>query len=329
VKVTPSTKATPLSTLVDDYLAACRARGLSPKTVKESYGYSLRGVLLPWAEREGISEPADLTDKALNRLSNELQDAGGTRGALAPASVHTYMRGINHLLNWAREQGDEVTGRAQLPRLPKRLPDILSRDEIQTMEDAAATERDKLIIRLLGDTGVRVGELVALRPRDLTERDRKFFIKVQGKGSKDRYVPVSPWVYRRLERFATKGRPKGAADRLFLGLRRDRRSKDYEPLTTSGAAQLLRTAAEFAGIEKRVYPHLLRHSFASWFLAKGGNPILLAQILGHSSLTMILTTYSHLSPRGRLRRHAQDAHGGRGVAPPVDWPLAGGIRPHI
>jgi len=65
-------------------------------------------------------------------------------------------------------------------------------------------------------------------------------------------------------------------------------------------AQLLRTAAWNAGIEKRVYPHLLRHSFATWQLSRGMNPIQLAQILGHSSLAMIQTVYAHLSP--------QDAH---------------------
>jgi len=286
------------STVLDDYLYACRARGLSAKTVKESYGYPLREVLLPFCAREGITDLSQLTDKALNRLSNELQDVGGKRGPLAPASVHTYMRAVNHLLNWYRATGEDAPGHAQLPKLPKKLVDVLGRDEIAAMENAAASERDKLIIRLLADTGIRVGELVALRPKDIFESNRNHYIKIQGKGSRDRLVPV-PRLYRRLERYAAQIQAHGHANesaRVFRSLRHDRRSGAYEPLTTSGVAQALRTAAWNAGIEKRVYPHLMRHSFATWQLSKGMNPIQLAQILGHSSLAMIQTVYAHLSP---------------------------------
>ena len=73
---------------------------------------------------------------------------------------------------------------------------------------------------------------------------------------------------------------------------------DYEPLTRSGVSQLVTTLTAQAGVEKGVYPHLLRHSYATW--ARGMNPVQLAQILGHSSLAMIMNVYAHLSP--------QDAH---------------------
>ena len=82
-------------------------------------------------------------------------------------SVHAYIRAINHFLSWANREGEPVAVKAQLPRLPKQLVDVLSREEIQAMEDAAQTERDKLIVRTLADTGIRVGELVARRPSDL------------------------------------------------------------------------------------------------------------------------------------------------------------------
>jgi integrase/recombinase XerD len=67
-------------------------------------------------------------------------------------------------------------------------------------------------------------------------------------------------------------------------------------MTESGVLQMLKAAGEVAGIEKNVYPHLLRHGYATWYQQNGGNPILLAQQLGHSSLRMIQTTYSHLTP---------------------------------
>jgi site-specific recombinase XerD len=109
-------------------------------------------------------------------------------------------------------------------------------------------------------------------------------------------VPA-PKVFRRLRVYIERGRPKDAvSNRVFLSHGRRPNGGDYEPLTTSGVDQLVRNAAEPAGITKRAYPHLLRHSFATWRLSRGMNPIQLAQILGHSSLTMIQAVYSHLSP---------------------------------
>ena len=68
------------------------------------------------------------------------------------------------------------------------------------------------------------------------------------------------------------------------------------PLTKSGVEQMVRTVADVAGIRKRTYPHLLRHSYATWALNRGMNPIMLAQVLGHSSLAMIQRTYAHSTP---------------------------------
>jgi integrase len=87
-----------------------------------------------------------------------------------------------------------------------------------------------------------------------------------------------------------------AIDRLFLSVRRDRRIGEYEPLTNLGIQQLVRNLAELAGVHKRVYRHLLRHSYATWALNHGMNPIMLAQVLGHSSLVMIQRNYAHSTP---------------------------------
>lgn len=285
----------PLANLVEDYLAAARARGLSRSTLENSYGYPLRHVFIPWCDGEGIRQLSEVSPRSLDRLSAQLLDTGGKRGELSRHSVHTYMRAINRFLTWAKEEGEEVDARAQLPKLPKQLIDVLSRDEIQSMEDAAKTERDKLIIRILADTGIRVGELVGLRTTDIVQRDRNHFLRVRGKGSKERLVPI-PQLYRRVQRYAERSRPLDASsNRVFISHRRGP-AGEYQPLTTSGVLQLLRNVAQEARIEKRVYPHLFRHSYATWALSRGINPIMLAQILGHSSLAMIQNVYSHLSP---------------------------------
>jgi integrase/recombinase XerD len=295
--VKTSAPAPALVTLVDDYLAHCRARGLAPNTVNQAYRYPLLGVLLPFCEREGIADVARINARVLDRLSAQLLESGGQSGQpLSPHSVHSYSRAINHFLSWAKKEGEQVDAKAQLPKLPKRLVEVLSREEIQRMEHAARTERDKLIIRLLADTGLRVGELLGLRTNDLVEQNRNYYLHVRGKGAKDRLVPA-PKVFRRLRVYIECGRPKDAvSNRVFLSHRRRPNGGDYEPLTTSGVDQLVRNVAESAGITKRAYPHLLRHSFATWQLSRGMNPIQLAQILGHSSLTMIQAVYSHLSP---------------------------------
>jgi site-specific recombinase XerD len=295
-----------IATLVDDYLTACRARGLSPKTINEGYGYPLRGIFLPFCAEQHITEPSALTSKVLDRLTSHLLTKGGVRGQLSKHSVDSYARAINNFLNWAAGEG-ELTAtinakgntrssvKAQTPRLPKRLVDVLSKQEIQSLEDAAQTERDKLIVRLLADTGLRLGELVGLRTTDVVRRGREVYLQVRGKGERDRLVPINR-LQHRVERFIQHGRPKDSlSDHLFLASRRHG-AAGYEALTTRGVHQLIRTLGQKVEIGKRVYPHLLRHSFATSALAGGMNPIQLADILGHRSLVMIMQVYAHLSP---------------------------------
>ncbi len=103
---------------------------------------------------------------------------------------------------------------------------------------------------------------------------------------------MPPATFRRLQRLV---RGRGSDAHVFLTLkRRDR--VDYAPLSLTGLQLALWSLGKEARIEKRVYPHLLRHSFATWALSRGMNPIQLAQILGHSSLRMIQQVYSHLTP---------------------------------
>jgi integrase len=253
-------------------------------------------VLLRFAAENGIGDIGDINQRALDRLGARLLDEGGPRGKLSRHSVHAYLRSVNHFLAWARREGELASDvKAATPRLPRHLFDALSREEIQRMEDRAPTERDRLIVRLLADTGIRVGELLGLRPDDLQEHGRVFQIRVRGKGDKDRLISIQHGLYRRVKTYATRGRPVDVeTDRVFIGIRR-RPGGGYRALTKSGVEQLIRLLARQAGIERRVWPHLLRHSYATWALRKGMNPLQLQQILGHSTLDMIANVYSHLN----------------------------------
>jgi site-specific recombinase XerD len=286
---------TALDALVDDYLASCRARGLSRSTVQKNYGYSLREVFLPWAAKAGITEIDQLDQRLLDRFTADLLDSGGRHGQLSRHTAHSYIRPVRQCLAWAHAQGDISSSvKPQLPRLPRRVIDVLSRDDIARLEAVAATERDKLIVRTLADTGLRAGELCGLRVDDLIRHDRGALLRVRGKGGKERLVPLRPEMARRIDRFVRARPAKTRTDHLFLSLRR-RADGEYQPVTGSGVGQMLDVLADRAGITKRVYPHLLRHSFATEALRRGMNPIQLAQILGHSGLQMIDQVYSHLT----------------------------------
>jgi len=288
--------STALARLVDDYLGHCRAKGLAPKTIKGSYGYPLEEVFLPWCAAQQVAEPAELTNRVLDRFSAHLLDKGGRRGQLAKHTVWTYVKAVRLFIAWARKDGEQIPGEARLPKLPERLPDILSRAEIERMENRADNVRDQLIVRLLADTGIRVGELVGLRLADLIEQQRgAYFVRVNGKGSKQRLVPLTHPLYRRITRWRDKQRPDAVSDYLFVARLRDAKG-EYRPLTYSGVEQMIRQLAERAGISKRVHPHLFRHSAATFLLSQGANAVIVARLLGHSNLEMIRRTYEHLTP---------------------------------
>ncbi len=295
--------------LIDDYLQEKRADGASPRTVGH-YKEVLEEVLLPFCKEAGIESLSELTNRHLNDLGAGHLDGTMSRSKrpISKATVHSYMRAINSFVTWARTQGEGTAARGRLPSMRKRVLDTLTRDEIQGMEDAATTERDKLIVRLLADTGLRLGELLALRADSIRVEGGKHVLKIPGreragrgsawvggKGDRERLVPLSPSLARRLRRYADRGRPDATSDRLFLTLRRGRATGQLDALTESAVEQMVRSLGETAGVKKRVYPHLLRHSFATEYLRRGGNPILLQQILGHSSLAMITQTYQHLT----------------------------------
>jgi integrase len=278
--------------LVGDFEASVQASGLSFRTV-EHYSDVLRRVLLGYCEREGV-EPADLTKRHLERLSAELLQAGRSR-----QSVKTYMSAINRFLRWCSDEGELTRLRGPEPRVERRLLDVLDRDEISRIEEAAVTERDKLIVRVLADTGIRVGELRRLRVTDLVSQGRERYLRVRGKGERDRLVPVTPGLHMRLDRYIRRSRPECNTDLLFVTLDR-RPSGDYEPIAESTLQGMLAMLGRKAGLDKRIHPHLFRHSLATNLLRRNVNPVQVRDILGHTSLAMIDRVYSHLV--------ASDAH---------------------
>jgi len=280
--------------LVRDFLADRQAkvtnRELSPKTVREYRG-PLERELLPFCVREGIVDVERLDKRALEKLRTKLIARN-----LATPTVNSYLRSVNVALNWAKEERGQDTRTVKLVKQDRIERETLTRDEITRMENAAGSERDKLIVRVLADTGIRVGELVNLRTSDVIDRDGEKFIRARGKTG-ERLVPI-PKLYARLRRFATETRPKRAtSDRVFLAERRRPHAAGLGPLTESGVQQVVREVAEQAGVSRAgrpVHPHLFRHSFMTYQLQRDMHPMQLKRIVGHKTTKMIDEIYEHL-----------------------------------
>jgi integrase/recombinase XerD len=287
-----------LQRLISDFLQAPTKTGETrSRKTGLIYRDALEGVLLPYCTRAGVVEPSQLTDRHMKELTDGLLDGTGSRSGrpLAKPTVHSYVRAINTFLAWVQDSGQAVGAKAQRPKLERRILAVLTRTEIVAMEDAAALERDKLIVRTMADTGIRLGELLKLTPDDILTEGRRHFLRVQGKGSRDRKVPVSPTLAQRLKRYGQHTRRESSSTRLFLTQKRSPRTGEYAALADSGVQQMIRLLALDAGITKRVYPHLFRHSFITWQLESGLNPIVLSRIVGHESLTMINQVYAHVT----------------------------------
>jgi integrase len=203
--------------LIGHYLQEKRAGGASPKTIR-IYRDALEGVLVPFPAQHGVTELSQVTSRLLNDLNVGLLEGSASRTGrpLSKATVHSYVRAINTFLAWAKEQGETADAKAQLPSMRRRVLDTLSRDDITRMEDGAATERDKLIVRVLADTGVRLGELLGLAPADIRVEGGRNLLKIRGKGDRERLVPISPSLAKRLRKFADRTRGESTSDRIFL-----------------------------------------------------------------------------------------------------------------
>lgn len=179
------------------------------------------------------------------------------------------------------------------PKLSKKLPDVLSYDEILKMMEfidftKLAGERDKTIVMLLYGGGLRVSELVLLKVNDLFVDEG--FIKVKGKGSKERLVPIGAKTINQVSYYVESYRNKVAKSD----------SKNYLILNQRGGSlsrvsvfNLIKKLAVEAGIKKAISPHTLRHSFATTLIEAGANLRAVQQMLGHESITTT-EIYTHL-----------------------------------
>ena len=285
-----------LATEIDDYLIHCRSQGVKPSTIKHSYGYSLRAVLLPWCRSKGIATVAGIDQSTLDRFAADVRDRTTREGKpLAENTIWTYQKAANQLLKWYAELHATTGAKVQLRKPPGRKAVTLERDQIARMERTADTERDRVIVRLLADTGMRPGELVSITKGDLRHHGRRHYVRIRS-GAGERDAPITSEMHARLRALAR----GDDDDPVFTSLRRDRRRGEREALTVAGVRQMLGALALNAGIRTVVNPSVFRHSACRWLLMSGQSTITVEQILGQGSEAMIREHYNNLG--------ADDAH---------------------
>ena len=176
------------------------------------------------------------------------------------------------------------------PKGPRRLPVILSQEEVTRLIDSASNLSHRAILMTLYSTGVRRAELVQLKLADIDSRRMVIHVR-QGKGRKDRDVPLSPKLLETLREYWRWARPKSY---LFPG-QPGKRGTDV-PLTAKAVWHACHGAAQRAGIPKKISPHSLRHAYATHLLESGADLHTIQLLLGHADIKHT-TVYLHLSQR--------------------------------
>jgi len=212
------------------------------------------------------------------------------RAGLSPGSLRDMLSAYRSFYRWLAREGEAPTNPAigvRSPKAPRKLPQVLDVDEVGALLDFPVNDpesvRDRALLELLYSSGLRVSELTSVRWRDLDMAEG--MIRVTGKGSKTRIVPVGGKAIAALRALREQDHP-GADDPLVRG-------RLGKPLTPGGVRARLKRRAKDQGVWKRVYPHLLRHSCASHVLESSGDLRAVQELLGHADIgtTQI---YTHL-----------------------------------
>lgn len=277
--------ATPLKTVVDLFRIFNQAEGKSDRTVSW-YDHRLLWVLREFGDDQPIG---DLTEEEL-RLHIAGYSTNAINGEpLAPSTMNNHGRALRAFFNWAYKEGythERLLARFHPHKIPFVLVEPLTDRELEAVLAAARFKRrDNAIVCLLLDTGLRAFELCGLRAVDANLDED--WVKVMGKGAKERIVPFGKRARRALLTYVLNERPDGiASDFLFLG----HEGRKIRPDTVR---QIMDRLKRRSGVT-RLHAHLLRHTFATRFLLAGGSALLLKQLLGHSSLAMV-DRYVHLT----------------------------------
>ena len=288
-----------LDTLTDQYLNYLLVeKGLSAKTL-DSYGSDM-AMYLSFLENNGVKDISDADTPVILKHLIAMRNAG--LGARSRARHLVTIRGFYRFLVQEKIIKHDPTRLIDLPKSGLKLPDVLSVEEVKLLLSIPDTKtskgsRDAAMLELLYAAGLRVSELINLKLQDVNMEAG--FVRVFGKGSKERVVPIGLFAKEKIGDYLKTARPlilKNIASRyLFV-------ARAGKPMTRQGFWKLIKRYALKAGFNKKITPHSLRHSFASHLLEGGADLRAVQLMLGHVDISTT-QIYTHVA-----REHLKKIH---------------------
>ena len=302
----------PLSQVIEDYTSDLKILRRSPKTIN----FYLRNIrmFLKWLKRHGYQGALeDISLSTVKRYILYLEEdyrkyqdhpcIPKQDESLSPYSIQGHVRTLKALSSWLyREEylNESVLARLKLPKAPKLVIKVLTDDEVREILSAvnfntSAGARNYSILLLMLDSGLRLGEVIGLKVPDIdTERGR---VLINGKGSKERIVPIGSRSQRYLRRYMIHFRPepiRPGIDNVFLNL-------DGSIITENSIRLIFKRLSVKCKIP-RLHAHLCRHTFGTNYLRNGGDVFSLQKILGHEDLATV-KLYMHLVEADVIQKH--------------------------
>ncbi|WP_315092665.1 site-specific tyrosine recombinase XerD [uncultured Cellulomonas sp.] len=286
--------ATRVDSALELYLAHLTVeRGLSANTLL-AYRRDLTRYAAFLGAR-GCTDPVDVTEEDVEEFLLAVRTGSDGRTALSASSaarIVVAVRGWHKFLLLDGVTGLDPARAVKPPAQPKRLPKAISVGDVERLLDAAGLGdgpvplRDRALLELVYGTGARISEAVGLDVDDVDRTPGRAAVRLFGKGSKERVVPLGTYALEALEAYLVRARPalavgsRGGSPGVFLNTRGAR-------LSRQSAWAVLRVAAERAGLAgaEHISPHTLRHSFATHLLAGGADVRVVQELLGHASVT--------------------------------------------
>ena len=242
-----------------------KLKGFSPLTAKNYVFFVEKFLAFSGKKLQDIGE-----DDAKSYLASLFDTKSKSTISLAASSLNFFFK----------VHGKQIQ-KISLPKRDKKLPNVLSKEEVKKLIDSSDTPKSQLMISLLYSSGLRVSELVNLKRVDLDLMQKLGWVR-KGKGSKDRIFSISESLCQSLKNYCDKNLGK-----VYL-------FSDDKPLTTRNIQKIIQKTAKKAGIVKKVTPHTLRHSFATHLLEQGTDIRVIQELLGHSNLSTT-QIYTHVS----------------------------------
>lgn len=289
---------------LEDYKQYLRIeRGLAANTIT-NYSFDVE-KLIAWLDENHInSSPEQISEEEIQQFIHVLATKVNPR---SQSRIISGLKGFFEYLVFEDYRKQNPLELTESPRIGRKLPDTLSLNEIDQLISAVDLttpegERNRAILETLYGCGLRVSEVTNLRLSDLFFTEG--FIKVTGKGDKQRFVPIAEATQKYINLYKDHVRShmdiqKGHEDTLFL----NRRGKQ---LTRAMIFTIIRKLAEVIGLHKKISPHTFRHSFATHLLENGADLRAIQQMLGHESITTT-EIYVHMD-RSHLKKVLEEFH---------------------